>query len=80
MYGGIYTPVGVRGRGGHAWTHVSTLLWTPLFCCVSHRGVNTETHSDSCTHKEARQVAIAHYLCLNPYVEGKKLYLSPPVC
>lgn len=57
--GGIYTPTGVGGRGGkHAWTHVSTLLWTPLFC---HRGVNTQTHSDSCKHKEDPQLYCVTY-------------------
>lgn len=79
---GVYIHPTVSGaRGGrHAWTHVSTLLWTPLFSCVSHRGVNTQTHSDSCKHKErARLYCITYASVVNLYVWRGAGGLSPPV-
>lgn len=81
MDGGYIYTHGCQGPGGgrHAWTHVSTLLWTPLF---SHRGVNTQTHGDSCKHKEDPRIYCATYTSVvNLYVRGKKRgWLSTRAC
>lgn len=77
--GYIYTH-GCQGPGDrHAWTHVSTLLWTPLFCCVSHRGVNTQMHSDSYKHKEGKWLySVSYTSVLNLYV-GEKNCVALPI-
>lgn len=82
MYGGIYTPTGVRGRGAGTAGLMSALCFgTPLFCCVSHRGVNTQTHNDSCKHKEDKRLYCVTYASVvNIDVGGKKTgLLSLPV-
>lgn len=81
MDGGYIYTHGCQGPWGgrHAWTHVSTLLWTPLF---SHRGVNTQTHGDSCKHKEDPRLYCATCTSVvNLYVRGKKRgWLSTRAC